>query len=143
MNLKHYSNLNNESGTTLIELLAAITILSIIVISFLGVFIQSARTNTRASDLDEMTFIAQGQMEEIVNYSQTLTIDKLVTEENFEGDTESMTRSFNEAGFSGAVNISRFEESETLYSVIVTMLIDDEQEPILENRLSFRVRESE
>jgi len=95
MKIGIFSNLKNDSGTTLVELLAAIAILSLIVVSFLGVFIQGARTNTRAIDLDEITYIAQGHMEQMVNYSQTSTIEDLLSKEGFSGSSDVLSRSFN------------------------------------------------
>ncbi|WP_423189168.1 type IV pilus modification PilV family protein [Alkalibacterium sp. f15] len=69
-------NLNKEDGVTLVELLAAIAILSIIVTSFLAFFIQAANTNKQTNEVNEATFIAQGVMEEITYYSrQGYTVD--------------------------------------------------------------------
>ncbi len=58
-----------ESGVTLVELLAAIAILSIVVTAFLGFFIQAGRTNSRTDDVNEATFIAQEEMEYITSFS--------------------------------------------------------------------------
>lgn len=59
--------LTDEGGVTLVELLAAITILSIIVTAFLGFFIQAAKTNQHTNKVNEATFLAQEQMEEIIH----------------------------------------------------------------------------
>lgn len=59
--------LNKENGVTLVELLAAIAILSIIVTGFLGFFIQAAKTNQHTNAVNEATFLAQEQMEEIIH----------------------------------------------------------------------------
>ena len=59
--------LNDETGVTLVELLAAIAILSIIVTAFLGFFIQAAKTNQHTNAVNEATFLAQEQMEEIIH----------------------------------------------------------------------------
>ncbi|HHU03970.1 MAG TPA: type II secretion system protein [Fastidiosipila sp.] len=61
--------LTDEEGLTLVELLAAIMILSIIVISFLGFFTQSAQTNNRTNSVNEATFLAQEEIERITYYS--------------------------------------------------------------------------
>ena len=59
--------LNDENGVTLVELLAAIAILSIIVTAFLGFFIQAAKTNQYTNQVNEATFLAQERMEEIIH----------------------------------------------------------------------------
>ncbi|MCT2537941.1 type II secretion system GspH family protein [Aquibacillus koreensis] len=63
--------LSSSKGLTLIEILASITILSIIVVTFLTFFIQSARTNTVSEDIMDATYVAQTQMEEIYNLSKS------------------------------------------------------------------------
>jgi len=143
MKLGKFSNLKNDSGTTLVELLAAIAILSLIVTAFLAFFIQGARTNTRAGEVNEATFIAQEKMEEMVHFSQTLTIDKLSSEKGFSTQSESLKRSFSQSGFSGEISVSTIEESDVLYSVKVTVTKDSSPQAILENRLPFRVRDEE
>lgn len=143
MKLGKFSNLKNDSGTTLVELLAAIAILSLIVTAFLAFFIQSARTNTRAGDVNEATFIAQEKMEEMVHFSQTLTIDKLSSEKGFLTQSDSLKRPFSQSGFSGEISVSTIEESDVLYSVKVTVTKDSRPQAILENRLTFRMRDVE
>lgn len=143
MKLGIFSNLKNDSGTTLVELLAAIAILSLIVTAFLAFFIQGARTNTRAGDVNEATFIAQEKMEEMVHFSQTLTIDKLSSEKGFLTQSDSLKRPFSQSGFSGEISVSTIEESDVLYSVKVTLTKDSRPQVILENRLPFRVGDAE
>ncbi|SEO93884.1 prepilin-type N-terminal cleavage/methylation domain-containing protein [Amphibacillus marinus] len=55
----------NEQGLTLVEVLASITILSIIVVTFLAFFIQSARTTKVSEDVMDATYLAQSYMEKI------------------------------------------------------------------------------
>lgn len=136
------SNLKNDSGTTLVELLAAIAILSLIVTAFLAFFIQGARTNTKAGDVNEATFIAQEKMEEMVHFSQTLTIDKL-SEKGFSAKSDLLKRSFSQSGFRGEISVSTIEESDVLYSVKVTVTKDSKLQAIIENRLPFRVGDAE
>ena len=142
MKIGIFSNLKNDSGTTLVELLAAIAILSLIVVSFLGVFVQGDRTNTRAIDLDEITYIAQGHMEQMINYSQTSTIEDLLSKEGFSGSSDVLSRSFNEDGYDWKIDLERESGTETLYSVTIG-LIDEQVNTVLQNRLAFRMRETE
>ena len=143
MKIGIFSNLKNDSGTTLVELLAAIAILSLIVTAFLAFFIQGARTNTRAGDVNEATFIAQEKMEEMVHFSQTLTIDKLIGEKEFFPQSDSLKRSFSQSGFSGEISVSTIEESDVLDSVKVTVTKNSRPQAIIENRLPFRVGDAE
>ena len=78
--------LKQESGVTLVELLASIVLLTIIVTTFLSFFVQAGRTNNRIDDMNEATFLAQEQLELITAYSETETEketkDKLTTPKN-------------------------------------------------------------
>lgn len=143
MKIGIFSNLKNDSGTTLVELLAAIAILSLIVTAFLAFFIQGALTNTKAGDVNEATFIAQEKMEEMVHFSQTLTIDKLSSEKGFSTQSDSLKRPFSQSGFSGEISVSTIEESDVLYSVKVTVTKNSRPQAIIENRLPFRVGDAE
>lgn len=67
---KLMKQLKTENGVTLVELLAAIAILSIIVTAFLALFTQAGRTNSMIDDKNEATFIAVEEMEKITNLSQ-------------------------------------------------------------------------
>jgi prepilin-type N-terminal cleavage/methylation domain-containing protein len=61
----------NEKGLTLIEVLASIVILSIIGVSLLTFFVQSARSNNLSKTMMDATYVAQTQIEEINNYNQS------------------------------------------------------------------------
>jgi prepilin-type N-terminal cleavage/methylation domain-containing protein len=63
----------NEKGLTLIEVLASIVILTIIGVSLLTFFVQSARSNNLSKTLMDATYVAQTQIEEINNYNQSST----------------------------------------------------------------------
>lgn len=65
-NKKNYV-LSSEKGVTLIEILAALVILGIIVVSFLTFFIQSSRTNNISGTIIDATYVAQAQIEEVFN----------------------------------------------------------------------------
>lgn len=62
--------LKKEEGVTIVELLAAIAILSIIVTAFLAFFTQAGRTNNMTDEINEATFIAVEEMERVTNLSQ-------------------------------------------------------------------------
>ncbi|MDD2427756.1 MAG: type II secretion system protein [Eubacteriales bacterium] len=64
-------NLRSENGVTLVELLAAIILLSIIVVSFMGFFTQAAKTNNQTNAVNEATYLAQEEIEIITHYSNS------------------------------------------------------------------------
>lgn len=59
--------LRNETGLTLVEVLASIVILSLIVVTFLTFFINSARTTEMSEDTLDASFFAQKYIEEVYN----------------------------------------------------------------------------
>lgn len=67
------SNFSSEKGMTLIEILASIVVLSIIIVSFLSMFVQSSKTNSLSKDIDNATYLAETQIEEINNMNNSLT----------------------------------------------------------------------
>lgn len=76
--------MTSETGVTLVELLAAIGILSIVVTSFLGFFIQAAKTNQYTSNINETTFLAQEQMEEIIHSVPQEEITSVKTKNDYQ-----------------------------------------------------------
>ncbi|UJF14841.1 prepilin-type N-terminal cleavage/methylation domain-containing protein [Jeotgalibaca sp. MA1X17-3] len=58
---------SNESGVTLIELLASIVLITLIVTTFLSFFIQASKTNVQIDDTNKATFFAQAEMERLTH----------------------------------------------------------------------------
>ncbi|OJF90900.1 prepilin-type N-terminal cleavage/methylation domain-containing protein [Alkalibacterium sp. 20] len=118
--------IKDDSGVTLVELLAAIAILSIVVTAFLAFFIQAANTNKQTNEVNEATFIAQGVMEEITYYSG-------------EGYTVADTEAAVVSPQSGFVIKTEFNEltDSALYQVIVIVSEGVEDRAQMETRLSF------
>jgi prepilin-type N-terminal cleavage/methylation domain-containing protein len=61
------SYFSSEKGVSLVELLAAIVILSIIIVTLLTMFVQSSRTNSFSKNIMDATYVAETHMEEIYN----------------------------------------------------------------------------
>jgi len=81
-----------EDGVTLVELLAAIILLSIIVVSFMAFFTMAAKTNSRTNAVNEATFLAQEEIELITYYSTSQqTVDVMREELGFLNDSRSST----------------------------------------------------
>jgi len=65
----------NQKGLTLVEVLTAITILSMIVIPFIMVTLNFASTSGESKTLLDATYVAQTQIEEIYNLSTQYSRD--------------------------------------------------------------------
>ena len=78
---------SDESGMTLVEVLVAIALISMIVTTFLSFFIQAAKTNNRTSDINRATFIAQAHLETLNQYTSYSEIEeaKLLIDQKEEG----------------------------------------------------------
>ena len=78
---------SDESGMTLVEVLVAIALISMIVTTFLSFFIQAAKTNNRTSDINRATFIAQAHLEKLNQYTSYSEIEeaKLLDDQEEEG----------------------------------------------------------
>ncbi|WP_186576254.1 type IV pilus modification PilV family protein [Aquibacillus kalidii] len=72
--------LKSNKGFTLIEILASITILSIVILSFLAFFVQSAKTNEITEDISDATYLAQEEMEKMYHITTQYTFSKALTE---------------------------------------------------------------
>ena len=124
---------HDEEGTTLVELLAAIAILSIIVTSFLAFFIQSANTNKMTNEVNEATFVAQGVMEELTYYSS-------------EGYTAGAANDLNlytvPDGFT--LKFTHFEQASgsSLYKIVITVSEGSNDRAQMETRLPFASEET-
>jgi prepilin-type N-terminal cleavage/methylation domain-containing protein len=72
------SHVFTEKGMTLVELLASLIILSIVIVSLLSMFVQTARSNQAAKNLEDATFIAETEMENLYNLSTENTFTDAV-----------------------------------------------------------------
>ena len=135
--LKHL--LAEESGMTLVEILASILILSLIVTTFLSFFIQAAKTNNQTDSVNEATFIAQESIELLTYYSHTKT-----AAEALELMKKESTK--NTSGFIVKSNIFKKSE-ETLYTGTVTVSKEGKEGKEgktyaqMETRLSFSTKQ--
>lgn len=75
INSKIKQLLMEDSGMTLVELLASILLLSLIVSSFLSFFVQAAQTNKQIDTINEATFLAQEQMEILTATAPEMTAE--------------------------------------------------------------------
>ncbi|MFL2070942.1 prepilin-type N-terminal cleavage/methylation domain-containing protein [Marinilactibacillus psychrotolerans] len=70
--------IKKQEGTTLIELIVAIAILSIVVTSFLIFFVQSSQTTQSSENITDATYLAQEEMEYLYHLSDSKTLDESI-----------------------------------------------------------------
>ncbi|MHA6259349.1 type IV pilus modification PilV family protein [Sporosarcina sp. CAU 1771] len=61
---KHKTRMN-ENGLSLVEVVASIVILTLLITTFMMMFLQSAKTNKASEEIVDATYIAQTEMENI------------------------------------------------------------------------------
>lgn len=125
-----------DTGVTLVELLAAIAILSIVVTAFLAFFIQAANTNSQTNEVNEATFLAQEEMEFITHYSTGDYSPEEVTG-LFERVDGKFLRETSSNGY--AIKTELFEpgNEETLYKIVVVVTEGGKDRAKMETRLPF------
>lgn len=123
--LKHL--LLEESGMTLVELLASILLLSLIITTFMSFFIQAAKTNNQTDTVNEATFIAQEQIELLTYYSKTMSVEEAL------GLVKAESTS---AGFKVKSTLSK-RSKDTFYKGTVEILKGEKTYAQMETLLSF------
>lgn len=68
--------LKNNKGFSLIEVIASVLIITIILLSFFSLLIQTKKTEVRSNETVVATYIAQAVMEEIYYLSTTMDYDE-------------------------------------------------------------------
>lgn len=68
-----------EHGISLVEVVASIVLISVILLSFFTLFIQTKKTSIQSETIQNATYVAQVEMEEIYSISQNLSIDSSAT----------------------------------------------------------------
>ena len=69
--------LKNNKGFSLIEVIASVLIITIILLSFFSLLIQTKKTEVRSNETVVATYIAQAVMEEIYYLSTTMDYDEI------------------------------------------------------------------
>lgn len=110
--------IKNESGVTLVELLASIAILSIVVTAFLAFFIQAANTNQQTNEVNEATFLAQEELELVTSYSLEELTGEEVINKYFDGD---LNRTTFKDSYTIETTLTEPTEDSALYKVNVTV----------------------
>lgn len=67
----------DQRGISLIEVIVSILLISIILITFYGMFIQSKKTNNTAEATGDATYLAQTEMEKVYQLSTSISLSQL------------------------------------------------------------------
>ncbi len=138
----------HQDGLTLVEVLASIVILSMIVVTFLTFFINSARTTKVSETMLDASYVAQEKMESIYFQSTLLTYQQLIDDLRHESDhyqtsenTERMTQSHQGLSIEIYLEPTRNNAGvilENLYRLVVKVYGDnDQQQAQMETNLFF------
>ena len=76
MNIPTYTIRQNESGFSLVEVLASTILITIILLSFFTLFINSAKTTKTSESIVDFTYLAQKEMENVYEKSSLSTSTK-------------------------------------------------------------------
>ena len=55
--------IRNSKGISIVEVVASFVILAIILMSFMGILVQTKRTNASSETIQDATYVAQAEME--------------------------------------------------------------------------------
>lgn len=136
----------NEKGLTLVEVLASIVILSLIVVTFLTFFINSARTTEISEENLNASFIAQEYMEEVYNIvTDNPTLESIRTNVvaiDQVSATSLTTYTITDSRGVGTITIEQArdesnQEIDRLLKVVVTFRVSDGKDAKLETRMIY------
>ncbi|MEB2278414.1 prepilin-type N-terminal cleavage/methylation domain-containing protein [Lysinibacillus xylanilyticus] len=75
MKRKNRELFNSQGGFSLIEVIASLVIITIILVSFFGLLIQSNKTGKSSEQIIDATYLAQKEMEKMYNYFKSTKIE--------------------------------------------------------------------
>lgn len=136
----------DEKGLTLVEVLASIVILSLIVVTFLTFFINSARTTEISEENLNVSFIAQEYMEEVYNIvTDNITFESIRTNVDaldHVSATSLTTYTITDLRGTGTITIEQAkdesnQEIDRLLKVVVTFRVPDGKDAKLETRMIY------
>ncbi|MFJ5562272.1 type IV pilus modification PilV family protein [Lysinibacillus xylanilyticus] len=75
MKRKNRKLFNSQEGFALIEVVASLVIITIVLLSFFGLLIQSNKTGKSSEQIIDATYLAQKEMEKMYNYFKSTKIE--------------------------------------------------------------------
>lgn len=109
---------NNQNGLTLLEVLLSLVLLTIIILFFSTMFIQSNLTNSRTESLMDATYVAQKCMEKVVGGTKVdeepCALDEYLSDHVYAGkvDTYYVVLTVSENTEGNLANVSVFRSKE-------------------------------
>ena len=84
---KNTTNLTNERGISLIEVVASIVIIGVVFIAISSLLLQSKKTTVSSETIVDATYIAQQSMEEVYYLTQNRNLQQLQEHYSHQGGT--------------------------------------------------------
>ncbi|WP_157967361.1 MULTISPECIES: prepilin-type N-terminal cleavage/methylation domain-containing protein [Paraliobacillus] len=124
MMTKSFSQMNNQNGMTLVEIIVSIAILSIIIVTFLTFFIQSTKVNNVSKDITDSSYVAQSEMEEIYHLSDTMSYVDTIT-------YLSNTYHVNSSDSNYEYILTKQMEDTNIYNISITFTTNDDVKDVV------------
>ncbi len=121
---KSFSQMNNQNGMTLVEIIVSIAILSIIIVTFLTFFIQSTKVNNVSKDITDSSYVAQSEMEEIYHLSDTMSYVDTIT-------YLSNTYHVNSSDSNYEYILTKQMEDTNIYNISITFTTNDDVKDVV------------
>lgn len=145
MQCKKSKPFNCQGGFSLIEVIASLVILTIILLSFFGLLIQSKKTEKQSEEIIDATYIAQVEMEKIYFYSRSIaynTIEHTFTTAGYTQITDLNELIFTKDidGFLVKIRFKDKASSNKLKSIIIEVMEGSIQKSKMENIYNWAVK---
>lgn len=135
--MKHV--LHNDKGLSLVEVIASIILISIILLSFVALFLQSNKTTVTSNDIVDATYVAQQEMETIYTNRTEPTIEAVMEKmQQYIKITENTWKK----DLSNTVNIQLTMIADNDYAALhlTTVIIEVYEKDVLKSRFENRYK---
>jgi len=135
--MKHF--LHNDKGLSLVEVIASIILISIILLSFVALFLQSNKTTVTSNDIVDATYVAQQEMETIYTNRTEPTIEAVMAKmQHYIKITENTWKK----ELSNTVNIQLTMIADNDYAALhlTTVIIEVYEKDVLKSRFENRYK---
>lgn len=135
--MKHV--LHNDKGLSLVEVIASIILISIILLSFVALFLQSNKTTVTSNDIVDATYVAQQEMETIYTNRTEPTIEAVMEKmQQYIKITENTWKK----ELSNTVNIQLTMIADNDYAALhlTTVIIEVYEKDVLKSRFENRYK---
>jgi len=135
--MKHV--LHNDKGLSLVEVIASIILISIILLSFVALFLQSNKTTVTSNDIVDATYVAQQEMETIYTNRTEPTIEAIMEKMQ---EYIKITENTWKKELSNTVNIQLTMIADNDYAALhlTTVIIEVYEKDVLKSRFENRYK---